>query len=265
MRLTAVLLLALALAPVALAQPRPPLLERVAVDEHVGAHLPFELWFSDAAGGRVQLGEVFSSDKPVLLALTYVRCRMLCSLVLRGVTDAVRDLPLQLGRDYRIVTVSIDPHEDAASAAARRRELLARVGTNVHSGAWTYLVGAERPIRELADRLGFHYAWDPRTEQYAHPAVIFVLTPSGRISSYLHGVQYPRDQLAAALRSAGAEELRPSSAAEAVLACFRFDPAARAHRESIDTYLRVGGTIVMLSLASFIAFLFAWERRRSKR
>jgi protein SCO1/2 len=189
---------------------------------------------------------------------------MLCSLVLHAVADAVRALPLALGRDYRVITVSIDPREDAASAAARRRELLDKLALP-DDAAWTYLVGAERPVRALADALGFRYAWDPRTEQYAHPAVVFVLTPDGTISRYLHGVTYEPARLAAALSGAAAGELAPSAAAEAVLSCFRFDPAARAHREQIEAYLRIGGAAISLALGSTIGLLFLWERRRRRR
>ena len=248
------------------AQPgRPPVLEGVGVDERVGGRIPLDLTFTEAVGRRVQLRDLFGDGRPVLLVLAYVRCKLLCSLVLRGTTDAVRDLPLELGRDYRVITVSLDPSEDSATSAVRRRELLQQVGHPGEVERWTYLVGAERSIRTLADSLGFRYAWDPRTEQFAHPAVIFALTPDGTISRYLHGVQFAPAELAAALRSAAAGEVSVASIAEAVLSCFRFDPAARAHREAIERYLRIGAAVVSTLLLSTVLLLFLWERRRGRR
>lgn len=248
------------------AQPaRPPALANVGLDEHVGARLPLDARFTDTVGRRIQLGALFDGRRPVLLVLAYVRCKMLCSLVLGATTEAVRTLPLALGRDYRVVTVSIDPREDAASAAAKRRELLRRIG-RPDDAAWTYLVGAAHPIEALADALGFRFAWDPHTEQFAHPAVVFVLTPDGRIADYLQGVAFDPARLAAALRGAARGELSPvtSASAESVLSCFHFDPALRAHREQIERYLQIGGAVIAGTLFSSVGLLFWWERRRRR-
>lgn len=258
MRLVAVLVLALHAG--AAAQPRPPVLDRVRVDEHLGEQVPGDLLFTNASGRRVRLETLFDGERPTLLVLTYVRCRMLCSLVLQGTLEVVRALPLALGRDYRLVVVSIDPHEEAASAAARARELRAKAGGDVE-----YLVGAERPIAALADRLGFRYAWDPKTEQYAHPAVVFVLAPDGTIVRYLHGVRFEPELVADSLRrAADGERALAAAIGETVLACFLFDPAARAHRELIESYLHVGGGVMVALLVSGVGFLLLWERKRRR-
>jgi protein SCO1/2 len=243
--------------------PPPPAVQAVRVEERVGAQVPPELLFSDASGKRTRLGELFDGERPVVLVMAYVRCEMLCSLVLQGTIAALEKLPLELGRDYRVVTVSIDHHEETASAAAKQREMLRRLGKEDATG-WTFLVGAERPIRALADSIGFHFAWDGRTEQYAHPAVLFVLTPEGRVARYFHGIQYDPLELAASLRGAASGQLGASSIAESVLSCFRFDPALRAHRERIESYLQVGAAVVMVILASSVTLLFLWERRRRR-
>jgi protein SCO1 len=257
---------ALALGPAAAAQPaRPPALRGVGVDEHIGAKLPLDLHFADAAGRRIQLAELFDGHTPVVLVLAYLRCKMLCSVVLHATTEVVRAMPLEVGRDYRLVTVSIDPTDDAAAAAVRRDELLRRIGRAGERDRWTFLIGAEHPIRALADRLGFRYTWDPSTEQYAHPAVVFVIQPDGTIGRYLQGVALDPDQLAAAIRLAAAGRAAPVSIAETVLSCFHFDPSGRAHREAIRRYLRIGGAAICLSLTAAILLLFLWERRRRRR
>jgi protein SCO1/2 len=259
-----VLALCLVSANLAVATPRPPVLAGAGVEEHVGQRLPLDLGFTSAAGHRIQLEALFDGKRPVLLVLAYVGCRMMCSLVLHGASQAVREMPLEPGRDYRLITVSIDPREDVATAAARRRELVRAIGHPGEPGRWAYLVGTERPIRALADALGFRYAWDARTEQFAHPAVVFVLTPDGRISRYVPGVTFAPEELADALRGAGAGAIGGGSIAERVLACFRFDPAARAHRERIERYLRIGGGGVLLALGSTVSLLWWWERRRRR-
>lgn len=241
---------------------RPPALEQVGIDDRVGARVPLDLWFGDADGRRIQLRELFDGRRPVLLVLGYVRCSMLCSVVLRGATDAVRALPLELERDYRFVIASIDPREDSASAAARLRDVREELGDR----GVTYLLGAERPTRELADSVGFRYTWDARTEQYAHPAAVFVLTPDGTLARSIEGARFETEPLAEALRSAARGELAPADdTASSVLACFRFDPAAREHREMIEAYLRIGGLVLSIAMLTSIVLLFLWERSRATR
>lgn len=263
----AIVLAALAaLAAPAAAEPaQPPALQDVGVENRVGARIPLDLPFTEVGGRRVQLGDYFRDGKPVVMVLAYVRCKMLCSLVLQATVDAVRAMPLEVGRDYRLITVSIDPDEEAADAARRRADLLARIGHPDQPERWIYLIGAERPIRTLADRLGFRYRWDPASEQFAHPAVIFVLAPDGTIARYFQGISPAPDAIAAALRRAASGPVVAESIAERVLSCFRFDPAERAHRALIDRYLRIGGGLIVLAVASSVAGLLVWERRRRRR
>jgi protein SCO1/2 len=243
---------------------RPPVLAGIGVDERPGGQLPLQLPFLEAAGERVHLGDYFDGKRPVLLVLAYVRCKMLCSLVLQEVTHAVRDMPLALDRDYRVVMVSIDPGEEAAEANRRRAGLLERAGHAGETERWTFLLGGERPIRELADALGFRYRWDPRSEQFAHPAVLFVITPDGTISRYLQGLDVAPPIVAAALRRAATGTVAGESLADSVLSCFHFDPAERAHREQIDTFLEVGGGLLVIALGSAMLALLIWDRRRRR-
>ncbi|MGE5181575.1 MAG: SCO family protein [Acidobacteriota bacterium] len=258
---TAIVLVACAVAVPAAAQPaRPPQLRGIGLDQHLGDRVPLDLSFTEAAGRRVHLGDYFDGKRPVLLVLAYVRCKMLCSLVLHETTDAVRGMPLALDRDYRVVTVSIDPHEEAASANMRRTDLLREAGHPGETARWPFLVGAEHPIHALADALGFRYRWDPASEQFAHPAVMFVLTPDGRISRYLEGIEVEPATVASALRDAAKGTIgEPIS--DSVLSCFHFDPAERAHREQIDRFLMIGGSALILVLGSAVLGLYLWERR----
>jgi protein SCO1/2 len=260
------LALAVLVAPAAAEPPQPPALQGVGVDDHVGARIPLDLPFTEIGARRVRLGDYFGDGKPALMVLAYVRCKMLCSLVLQATADAVRAMPLEVGRDYRLITVSIDPDEAAADAARRRADLLARIGRPDQPERWTYLVGGERPIRALADRLGFRYRWDPHSEQFAHPAVIFVIAPDGTIARYFQAISPSPAELAAALRrAASGGPVVAGTIAERVLSCFRFDPAERAHRALIDRYLQIGGGLVVLAVASVVGGLLVWERRRRRR
>lgn len=248
-------------------QKPPPPVGKIGVDEHVGRKVPLDLPFLSVNGRRVHLGDYFNHGKPVILVLAYVHCKMLCDLVQHGVATAMHKMTDQVpGKDYQVVTVSIDPKEEPAASLAKRDQLLVEAGDAGRTQDWVYLLGAEHTIHALADAVGFRYTWDPRSEQFAHPAVIFVLTPDGTISRYLYGVGFPAPQLEQALAAARRGEAEPApDVAQTVLSCFHFDPALRKYRERIGHYLLTGGLILFGSLLSLVGALFVWERRRLRR
>jgi protein SCO1/2 len=233
----------------------------IGLDEHVGARVPLDLELQASTGANVRLGDLFDGHRPIVLVLAYARCTMLCSVVLHGIADAVRTSPARVDRDYVPVVVSLDSSETPDEAARRQNTLLADIHASDRA-AWPYLVGDEAAIRALADALGFRYAWDAKTQQYAHPAVVFVLTPDGRIAEYLRGVAF--DQLAPAVARAARGELTPSAARD-LLACFHFDPTVRRYERNIRILFAAGGAAVLAALGALIAALVAWERRGRRR
>jgi protein SCO1/2 len=244
---------------------QPPAARAVGVDEHLGARVPLELAFTDAQHHPVRLGELVRGDRPVLLVLAYARCEMLCSVVLQSVASAAAGAPLQPGRDYQPLVVSLDPRETPDEAARRQATLLDRVGHPGEPARWPFLVGREAEVRALAAALGFRYAWDEASQQYAHPAVVFVLTPDGRVARYLYGVSYGPEPLARALRLAARGLVQPSEAADTaddLLRCFRFEAGATRHAAQLERYFRAGALVVFGLLAGFIGGLVRWERRR---
>jgi protein SCO1/2 len=234
------------------------------LDEHPGVQVPLDLRFTATDGHAVQLGEVLGRGRPAVLVLAYARCRMLCSVVLRGVAEAVRASALRSGRDFDLVTVSIDPRETADEGRRKQDALLDKIGREGDRGAWTYLVGTPDAIRRLADVLGFRYAWDERTEQYAHPAVVFALTPDGRVAEYVRGVTFPDRELDRAIARAGAS-LVSAGAARDLLECFHFDPSLTRYGARIQAFFRIGAGAVMAVLFGAVIALFVWERRRGRR
>ena len=217
----------------------------IGLDEHVGAQVPLDLPFTTSEGQPVLLRDVFDGHRPVLMVLAYARCEMLCSVVLHGVADAVHASQF---RDYKVVIVSLDPSETPGEASRRREHL---------GYPATYLVGAS--VQPLAGALGFRYAWDERTKQYAHPVVIFALTPDGHIAEYLRGVTYPGLDAALA-RAARGETTR--SLAQDIISCFHFDPSLRRYGPAIQLFLRLGAGLVLATLVAMVAALIGWERRR---
>lgn len=219
------------------------------VEERPGARLPLDAPFTDAVAGPVSLGETLGG-RPALLVIAYARCTMLCSLVLRGAIEAARD------RDTPLVVIGLDARETIDEARRKQAVLASDLGREL-----PYLVGPRASIDAVAEAVGFEYEWDPRTEQYAHPAVMFAITPDGRVARYLHGVQFARNTVDGALADAAAGRMLSTQAAD-VLSCFRFDPVSRTAGQRAQLLLRVGAATIFLALLLTVALLVRWERRR---
>jgi protein SCO1/2 len=237
----------------------PPIAANVDIDEQLGAQLPLDLRFTDEQGRALTLAQLFRPQKPVLMVLAYLRCQSLCDLVLRGLVDSIAQSGLRPGDDFRAVTVSIDPHDRPAPSALRRTALLQTLG---QPGAdWPFLVGEKAALSTLAAKLGFQYAYDPRSDQYAHPAVAFVLTPEGRISRYLYGVRFRPLDLKLALAEASRGRVGGITG-RVLLTCFRWDPASRRYGFVVSGVMKGGSALVLITLLAGLIFLFRRERRR---
>jgi len=251
--------LGLAFASVVRAEPDSALAPGAArVVEHIGASVPLDAEFTSSEGWPLVLSSVLGRGKPALLVLAYSRCSMLCSLVLRAAADLVAGLGLELGRDFVAVTISIDPRETPFEAGRTQDLALSRAGYEREKGAWPFLVGSAAEIDRVADAVGFGYAWDERTGQYAHPAVIFVISPEGRVAGYIYSLTPDAARVRAALlgESSGLLEAVPA----AVLECFRFDALGRKYGPLVQGSFQAGAALVALALGGTIWALARRER-----
>ncbi len=231
----------------------PPALQNVDVEEKLGSQVPLGGRFTDQNGKAVRLGDLFPKGKPVVLSLVYYNCPMLCGLVLTGLARGMRESGLELGKDFEAVTLSFDPSDTTQLAAERHRGYLQAFGKPEAFRAWTFLTGAEQEIKPVADAVGFHYAYDERTKQFAHAAAIFVLTPEGHVSRYLYGVEFPSKDVRLAVVEASKGKVG-TSFDRLLLTCYRYDPASRKYEPYALGFVRVamlgvlGGLGVMLTV-----------------
>jgi protein SCO1/2 len=242
----------------------PVALEEVRVEEKLGAVVPLDVPFTDGQGRAYPLRQAFDGKRPVVLALVYYECPMLCGLVLSGMARAMRENGLELGRDYQAVTISFDPDERPAQAAERRRGYLQSMGRTEAGADWPFLVGAAEASRRVSDALGFHYVKDPVSGEWAHVAAIFVLTPEGKVSRYLYGIEYPPKDLRLALVEAASGRVG-TSFDRLLLTCYRYDPASRKYQPYALGILRAGGALVLLALGGLVVTLVIRERRAQGR
>jgi protein SCO1/2 len=207
----------------------------------------------------VELGSFFGS-KPVILALVYYDCPNLCTLVLNGILQTAHELKFDAGKDYQIVVVSFDAHEQPALAAAKKQIYIQRYGRAVAANGWHFLTGDAKAIAQLANSVGYHFAYDPITRQFAHPSTMVVLTPAGKIARYFPGIEYPPREVRLALIEASQAHIG-SLADRVFLLCFHYNPATGKYGLLITRVMQIAGTGTALALALYIAVMVGRDRR----
>lgn len=237
-------------------------LEDVRIEERLGNPVPLDAELVDGDGAPFRLASAFDGKKPVVLALVYYDCPMMCGLILSGAAKAMRENGLVLGKDFQAVTISFDPDEKPAQAAERRRGYLQSLGTADAGREWPFLVGTAAASRSVADAVGFHYTKDPVSGEWAHMAAIFVLTPDGKVSRYLYGIEYPPKDLRLALVEAAGGKVG-TSFDRFMLTCYRYDPASRKYEPYVWGFMRAGALLVLTALSGLIGGLL-WRERRAK-
>jgi len=231
----------------------PALLRGVGIDQKLNAQVPLGLVFQDASGKAVRLGDFFGS-KPVILSLVYFSCPMLCTMEENSLLQTMRLLQFTVGKEFNVMTVSFDPHDTPEIAANKRRLYLGLYGRSAAVKGWHFLTGDETSIKALTDAVGFHYNYDPNTHQFAHAVGIIVLTPGGRVSKYLYGLNYPERDLRLALIQASDEKIG-SPVDALILYCCQYDPATGKYGWIIQRVLFLAGIVTVLCIGIMILVL----------
>jgi protein SCO1 len=248
-------------APRATADVAPGMFQKVRFDQNLDAALPLDLPLRDERGRTVKLGDYFGR-RPVIVNLVYYECPMLCNEVLNSLLRSLNALAFDVGKEFAVVTVSIDPGETPALAARKKDAYLKRYGRAGADQGWHFLTGDEASIRRLAGAVGFHYVYDPQSDQYAHPAGIVVATPQGRIARYYFGISYPARDLRLGLIEAAAGKIG-SPMDQILLMCFHYDPRTGRYNVAVMNVIRLLGCLTLASLGTFLFVMFRRDRREN--
>ena len=242
------------------------LVGEVGITENLGGRVSPDLTFVDEAGRTVRLGSLLNRDKPVVLAFVYHSCPMLCSLVLDGVADAVKAVDLPVGEEYEVLAVSIDPNDTPARADSAKARYVERIGTPGAAAGlhfWTVTEGTERNVERLADEVGFRYAYDVRTGEYGHNAALFLLSPTGTITRYLYGIDYPPRDVRLALVEAG-EGTVGTTLDRFLMTCYEYDEHAQGYSLEVLSVLKYLGGGMLALFALVLGPLWYREVRRQR-
>lgn len=236
---------------------KPREIREVSLQEKLNAQVDPELTFIDETGQTVALKDYFGKGRPVVLNLVYYSCPMLCGMVLQGVVRSLKEVPYTPGQEIEVVTISFDPKETAVLAAAKKNTIFQEYTRPGAEKGWHVLVDKDGNAKKLADQVGFGFKWDEETQQFAHPSVTMILTPQGRVSRYLNGIDYAQRDMRLALAEASQGKIGTLSD-RIMLYCYKYDPTARSYVMAATNTMKAGGVLIVLVMGLML-FVF-WRR-----
>jgi len=237
------------------------LLRDVGIEQQLGAQLPLETELRDESGEVVRLQKYFGKQ-PVVVIFAYYRCPQLCTQVLNGFLRASQAIPQMIGRDYQVVTISIDPTETPEVAAQKKLNYAKAYRRPGAEEGWHFLTADAAAIEGLTAVAGFRYRYDPASTQYAHASGIMVATPDGRLARYYYGIEYPPPDLRLGLVESSEKKIG-SAVDQILLLCFHYDPLTGRYGLMISRLLKITGSLTALALGTFIVRMMLHERRRA--
>lgn len=231
----------------------PPALKDVGIDQRLNEQVPLDAVFKDDQGREVRLGEYFKG-KPVVLALIYYSCPMLCNQILNGMLSSVRQVSFNAGEEYQIVAISFDSRETPELATAKKQTYVKAYNRASGNAGWHFLTGDDANIKRVTDAVGFRYKWDDKTNQFAHASGMFVLTPEGKLARYFYGIEYrPRD---VRLGLVEASQSRIGSPVDMLmLYCYHYDPRTGKYGPVVMNIMKVAGVITIGLIAGMLLML----------
>jgi protein SCO1/2 len=237
----------------------PGMFQKIKFDQNLDAQLPLDVPLCDERRRMVRLGDFFG-PRPVIVNLVYYQCPMLCNEVLNSLLRSLNALTFDVGKEFEVVTLSIDPSETPDLAARKKAAYLARYGRQGAGQGWHFLTGDEASIRRIARVIGFNYVYDEKSRQFAHPAGIAIATPQGKIARYFLGISYPARDLRLGLVEAAASKIG-SPMDQVLLMCFHYDPRTGKYNVAVMAVTRLLGCLTLAGLGTFMVVMFRRDRQ----
>lgn len=239
----------------------PDALQEIGIEQKLGEQLPLDAEVVNEDGQTVRLGSLFRSGRPIILALVYYECPMLCNEVLNGLAGSLKGVSLDAGNEFDVIALSFDSRENDKPGLAKNKKAayMERYGRPGSEKGWHFLTANQASIDAITKAAGFSYSWDEKSSQFAHAGGVMVVTPEGKMSRYFYGIDYsPRDLKLGLLESA---DSRVGSAADKLLLyCYHYDPSTGRYGLAIINLIRAGALLTLLGMGA-MGFVF-WRRNR---
>ena len=238
----------------------------IGVDQKLGAMVPLNLQFVNSKGQSVTLAQYFGRTQ-VILNLVYYRCKSVCTLEAQNLAATVQKLEAikaapHLGKDFQVLTISINPQENSQDARQKRSEFLTGLSPAQAAG-WHFLTGNTANIQALTTAIGFHFTYDPTLDLINHPAALELLSAQGKVVQYFFSDTYPSDEIAGALLTAKGNKVG-KKAQYVFFGCLCCDPLTGKYSVNIFRVVQIFGTLTVLMIGGSVGLWSVKNRHRAK-
>lgn len=235
----------------------PSQLQEVGIEQKLNEQLPLDTKFVDENNQEVELKKYFNG-KPVVIALVYYECPMLCNEVLNGLTRTLKPLSLVAGKEFEVVAISFNAKETPELARAKKETYLANYGRENAEKGWHFLTGSQESIDKVTNAVGFKYRWDEATKQFAHAGGIQVATAEGKLARYFYGIDYAPKEVQFGLMEASKDRIG-TPVDQLMLYCFHYDPSTAKYGLAVMRVMRLGGLVTILGLVGMLLILWKYK------
>lgn len=240
----------------------PNALKEVGIEQKLGEQVPLDAEFKNEDGRAVKLNEYFGKERPVILALVYYECPMLCNEVLNGLTGSLKGISFDAGKEFDVVAISFDAKENDKPGLAKNKKesYLKRYGRENVANGFHFLTGTQDQIDKVANAVGFSYKWDEKSNQFAHAGGIMVVTPDGKLARYFYGIDYSPKDLKFGIMEAGEGKIG-NPAEQLYLYCFHYDPSTGSYGLAILKVMRIAAIFTILAIGGMLFVFWRYKKK----
>lgn len=240
----------------------PNALKEVGIEQKLGEQVPLDAEFKNEDGQTVKLGEYFGKGRPVILALVYYECPMLCNEVLNGLTGSLKGISFDAGQEFDVVAISFDTRENDKPGLAKNKKesYLKRYGRENTANGFHFLTGTQDQIDKITNAVGFKYHWDEKSEQFAHAGGIMLATPDGKLARYFYGIDYSPKDLKFGIMEAGEGKIG-NPAEQLFLYCYHYDPATGSYGLAILKVMRIAAVFTILAIGGMLFVFWRYKKK----
>lgn len=227
---------------------------KIGIDEQLGKTLPLNIVYNDEQGKPVLLKDLMT--KPTVFTFVYYDCPGICTPMLNSLAEVIQISDLQPGKDYNIISLSIDETDTPALALKKKKNYLDMIEKEFPGNAWRFLTGDSIKIKQLTDAAGFYYQREGK--EFIHSGAFIFVTPEGKITRYLFpgysdkaGFNILPFDFKMAVTETQEGKVSPTIA-RFLQFCFSYDPEGKTYVFNITRVIGAGMIVLAVGFVIFI-------------
>lgn len=237
-------------------------LKNVGIEEKIGQNIDLSLVVTDEKGEKRALSTFVRPHKPLVISPIYFNCPGLCNFHLNGFTETLKTVDWSPSKEFDIMAFSFDPSETPEVAAKKKENYLKLYGRPGTQDGWHFVTADQETVNKLTESLGFKFKWNEQAKEWSHASAAIVISPEGKISRYLHGIQFEARDVKLALNEA-ADGKVGNIVDSVMLYCFKYDSHQSKYGLQVFNLMKLAGAVTVIALALWLGIAMMQAKREN--